>query len=51
MHCACTRVCSDHLWLDLANLYPTAFITNHSPLNLLNFLAFSNVCLTNISVM
>ena len=51
MHCARTRVCSDHLWLDLANLYPTAFITNHTTLHLLHPLAFSNVYLTNISVM
>ena len=34
MHCAHTFVCSDHLWLDLANLNPTAFITNHTTLHL-----------------
>ena len=46
MRCARTRVCSDHLWLDLTNLYPTAFITNHTTIHLLHPLAFSNIYLT-----
>ena len=34
MQCAHMHVCSDYVWLELANLYPTALITNHATLHL-----------------